>query len=54
MPPGLLALGVAAVGALALALGLVALLDGQLAGLAIAFGGGLLLAWSVLGRRLRG
>ena len=39
---------VAAAGALALAVGLVALLNGRLVGVAVALGGAVLLAWSVL------
>jgi hypothetical protein len=50
MPPGLGRLAVAAVGALALTVGLVALLNGRLVGLVIALGGALLLGWSVLRR----
>jgi hypothetical protein len=50
MPPGLGRLAVAAVGALALALGLVALLNGRAVGVLIALGGALLLLWSVLRR----
>jgi hypothetical protein len=42
---------VAGAGALGLAVGLVALLNGRLAGAAIALGGAVLLLWSVL--RLR-
>jgi hypothetical protein len=42
---------VAASGALGLAVGLVALLNGRLVGAALAVGGAVLLAWSVL--RLR-
>ena len=53
MPPGLTRLGVAAAGALALAVGLVAALNGREAGIALALGGAALLAWSVYGRRLR-
>lgn len=52
MPPGLVSLGVAAAGALALAVGLVALLNGRAVGAVLALGGAALLAWSVL--RLRG
>ena len=51
MPPGLVSLGVAAAGALALAVGLVALLNGRVVGAALVLGGVALLAWSVL--RLR-
>ena len=46
MPPGLARVAVAAFGALALALGLVALLNGRWAGALIALGGGALLVWS--------
>ncbi len=46
MPPGLARLAVAALGALALALGLVALLNGRWAGALIALGGAALLVWS--------
>ena len=53
MPPGLTRLGVAAAGALALAVGLVAGLNGRVAGIAFALGGVALLAWSVYGRKLR-
>jgi hypothetical protein len=51
MPPGLASLGVAAAGALALAVGLVALLNGRAVGVVLAVGGAALLGWSVL--RLR-
>jgi hypothetical protein len=51
MPPGLAGLGVAAIGSLALAVGLVALLNGRLAGALIGLGGALLVGWSVLRRR---
>jgi hypothetical protein len=50
MPPGLGRLGVAALGAAALAVGLVAALNGVPAGIAIVVGGIVLLAWSVFGR----
>jgi hypothetical protein len=53
MPPGLLRIGVAAIGSAAVALGLVALLNGRLAGIAIAVGGAMLVLWSVYGHRLR-
>lgn len=49
MPPGLVRLVVAAMGAAALAGGVVAVLDGLLAGIALAVGGLALLAWSVFG-----
>lgn len=51
LPPGLVPLAVAATGALALAAGLVAFLNGRVVGAALAFGGAALLAWSVLRRR---
>jgi hypothetical protein len=51
MPPGLPRLAVAALGALALAVGLVAALNGRLAGLLLAACGAALLFWSVLRRR---
>lgn len=47
-PPELTAVLVAAIGALALAVGLVALLEGRLAGSALALGGVALLTWSVV------
>jgi hypothetical protein len=50
MPPGLVPLAVAAIGAFALALGGVALLNGRWAGAAIAAGGVALVLWS---RRVR-
>ncbi|MDX6438767.1 MAG: hypothetical protein QOF45_1350 [Gaiellaceae bacterium] len=50
MPPGLARVVTAATGAAALAAGLVAALNGVLAGIAIAVGGVVLLAWSVFGR----
>ena len=53
MPPGLLRLGVGALGALALAVGLVAAFNGRLAGGLFASGGAVLLLWSVYGHRLR-
>jgi len=53
LPPGVLRLGVAAVGALALAIGLVALVNGRLAGGVFVSGGAVLLLWSVYGHRLR-
>jgi hypothetical protein len=53
MPPGLIQLGVAAVGALALAVGLVGALNGRGAGIAVGLGGVVLLLWSVYGRKLR-
>jgi len=53
LPPGLTQLVVAALGALAIAVGLVAAVSGRGGGIAIAFGGGLLLLWSVYGRKLR-
>ena len=51
MPPGLLRLGIAATGALALAAGAVAALNGRVVGVVIALGGAALLAWSVASRR---
>ena len=50
MPPGLGRLAVASVGAAALAIGLVAALNGVPAGFAMAVGGVALLAWSIFGR----
>jgi hypothetical protein len=47
MPPGLGRLVVASLGAAALAVGVVAALNGVLAGIALAIGGVVLLAWSV-------
>ena len=52
MPPGLTQLGVAAVGTLALAVGVVAAANGRAAGIALVLGGAVLLAWSVYGRKL--
>lgn len=49
MPPGLVRVVIAATGAVALAAGLVAALNGVLAAIAIAVGGAVLLAWSVFG-----
>jgi hypothetical protein len=46
MPPGLARLAVAAIGALALAVGGVALLNGRWAGVAIVAGGLALVLWS--------
>jgi hypothetical protein len=46
MPPGVGRLLVAAAGALALAVGAVALLNSRWAGAALALGGAALLAWS--------
>lgn len=46
-----LALAIAALGALALAVGGVALLNGRLVGVPIALCGAALVAWSVYGRR---
>lgn len=52
MPPALGPLLVSAAGALALGLGAVSALNGRaVAGLALALGGLLLLAWSVVKRR---
>ena len=47
MPPGLLYVVVAAVGALALGVGAVATFDGNLWGIPLALGGAALLYWSV-------
>jgi hypothetical protein len=47
MPPGLRNLVVAAAGALALSVGVVATVNGALIGVVLALGGVLLLAWSV-------
>jgi len=47
MPPGLRSLVVAGAGALALAVGVVALVNGALIGIVLGLGGVLLLAWSV-------
>lgn len=51
MPPGLARVAVAALGALALAVGAVAALGGRLAGIPLALGGAVLLVWSLGGRR---
>jgi hypothetical protein len=50
MPPGLARVAVAAAGAAALAVGLIAALHGTRAGIAIAAGGLALLGWSVFRR----
>ena len=50
-PPELTVVFVAGAGALALAAGAVALLNGRLVGALLALGGGALLAWSVVRRR---
>jgi hypothetical protein len=47
MPPGLLYVVVASVGALALGVGAVAVIDGHLLGIVLALGGAVLLFWSV-------
>ena len=47
LPPGTQYVAVAAVGALALGVGAVATIDGNLWGLPLALGGGVLLFWSV-------
>ena len=47
LPPGMLYVAVAAAGALALGVGIVATIDGNLWGVPLALGGGLLLFWSV-------
>jgi hypothetical protein len=46
-PPGMQYVAVAAVGALALGVGVVAAIDGNLWGVPLALGGGLLLFWSI-------
>jgi hypothetical protein len=51
MPPGLTYVIVAAVGALALGIGAVALIDGNLWALLLAAGGAVLLFWSVRATR---
>ena len=48
MPPGLPQLVAAAAGGLVLAVGLVALLNGNLVGILLLIGGAALLVWSVL------
>lgn len=53
MPPGLLRLGVSTLGTLVLAIGLVALLNGRLAGGVFVCGGATLLLWSVYGHRAK-
>ena len=47
LPPGTQYVAVAAIGALALGVGAVATIDGNLWGIPLAFGGGALLYWSV-------
>lgn len=47
MPPGLTNVVVAAVGALALGVGAVALIDGRPLGALLALGGAVLLFWSI-------
>jgi membrane-bound ClpP family serine protease len=47
LPPGMLYVVVAAAGALALGVGAVATIDGNLWGLPLALGGAVLLAWSL-------
>ena len=47
LPPGTQYVAVAAVGALALGVGAVATIDGNLWGIALALGGAVLLYWSV-------
>lgn len=47
MPPGTLYVVVAAIGALALGVGSVATINGELWGLALVVGGGALLYWSI-------
>jgi hypothetical protein len=51
-PPELLPVFVAAAGALALAVGLVALLNGRLVGAVLAVGGAAIVVWSIV--RVRG
>ena len=53
MPPELLRPAVAGLGALALAVGLVALVNGRLGGIVLALGGVVLVAWSMAGHGLR-
>jgi hypothetical protein len=47
LPPGTQYVAVAAIGALALGVGLVATIDGNLWGIPLALGGAVLLYWSV-------
>ena len=47
LPPGMLYVVVAAAGALALGVGAVATIDGNLWGIPLALGGAVLLAWSL-------
>ena len=47
LPPGMGYVAAAAAGALALGVGVVATLDGNLWGLPLALGGGVLLFWSI-------
>ena len=47
LPPGMLYVVVAAIGALALGVGSIATIDGNLWGIPLALGGGALLFWSV-------
>ncbi len=47
LPPGMVYVAVAAAGALALGVGLVAVIDGNLWGLPLALGGAVLLFWSI-------
>jgi len=51
MPPGMLYVVVAAAGALALGVGAVATLDGNLWGIPLVLGGAPLLVWSLRPRR---
>ncbi len=53
MPPGLSKVALAGVGALALAVGLVAALNGAILGALVALCGAALLLWSVFGGRAR-
>ena len=47
MPPGMLYVVVAAIGALALGVGAVAIINGNLWGIPLGLGGAVLLGWSV-------
>lgn len=51
LPPGMLYVAIASVGALALGAGAVATIDGNLWGIPLALGGALLLFWSVRATR---
>jgi hypothetical protein len=50
MPPGLTRVAVAAVGAVAIAAGAVAALNGVLAAIAVSVAGAVLVAWSIFAR----